>query len=49
MCAAPPCPGAGTRLPPSVSDGGRDLTPWGAAPNVHFSKILIRPFIFRKS
>jgi hypothetical protein len=28
---------------------GRSLPPWSAAPDVHFSKILIRPFIFRKS
>jgi hypothetical protein len=28
--------------------GGRDLTPWGTAPDVHFSKNLIWPFIFRK-
>jgi hypothetical protein len=25
------------------------LPPWGTAPNVHFSKLLIRAFIFRKS
>jgi hypothetical protein len=26
--------------------GGRSLPPWATTPDVHFSKILIRPFIF---
>jgi hypothetical protein len=30
----------------AVGCGGRSLTPWATAPDVHLSKILIRPFIF---
>jgi hypothetical protein len=33
----------------AVECGGKSLTPWGTTPDVHLSKILIRPFIFRKS
>jgi hypothetical protein len=29
--------------------GGRSLTPWDTASDVHLSKILIQPIIFRKS
>jgi hypothetical protein len=32
-----------------VGCGGRSLPPWATTPDVHLSKILIRPFIFRKS
>jgi hypothetical protein len=33
----------------TVGYGGKSLQLWGTVPDVHFSKILIRPFIFRKS
>jgi hypothetical protein len=33
----------------AVGCGGRSLTTWATAPDVHLSKILIRPIIFRKS
>jgi hypothetical protein len=33
----------------AVRYGGRSLTSWATASDVHLSKILIRPVIFRKS
>jgi hypothetical protein len=42
----------GRNLPPGlnvVGHGSRNLPPWGLAPNVYFSKFLVRAFIFRKS
>jgi hypothetical protein len=33
----------------AVRCGGRSLTPWPTTSDVHFSKILIQPIIFRKS
>jgi hypothetical protein len=33
----------------AVGCGGRSLPSWATTPDVHLSKILIRPFIFRKS
>jgi hypothetical protein len=44
----PPCrSAAGTwRRPARHGSDGRNLPPWGMAPDVYFSKFLIQPFIF---
>jgi hypothetical protein len=42
-------PTVGTTLNVVPHCGRKLLPPWGMAPDVHFSKFLVGPFIFRKS